>query len=198
MNPNHSLAYKRDIFNDIRQIPLISVMERYSPNQIIKKHDRGWLLCPFHVDKHPSLSFKGQRWRCWSCGAAGDGTDFVARLYGLRPIDAARLIASDFGIETEFSEPLTDEQRKEIQKRQDIRKMKKAWNQGVNVVFRMAADLRDLLLDGVAPEDIDGETLEMVVLLENLMDVLMTGDFENIMAVLNGGDSYVTVNGKTS
>lgn len=59
---------------------------------------RGWALCPFHPDKHPSLSFRENRFRCWSCGAAGDSVDFTGRLLGLDPLAAAERINADFGL----------------------------------------------------------------------------------------------------
>ena len=32
---------------------------------------RGWALCPFHADKHPSMSFHKGRFRCWVFDPAG-------------------------------------------------------------------------------------------------------------------------------
>lgn len=40
-------------------------------------------LCPFHVDRTPSLFMveteTGWRWGCWSCGASGDPVDLIRR-----------------------------------------------------------------------------------------------------------------------
>ena len=36
---------------------------------------------------------------CFGCGATGDVIDFVSRLYGLSAFDAAKKIASDFGLD---------------------------------------------------------------------------------------------------
>ena len=36
-------------------------------------------LCPFHEDRHPSLHFKNNRFKCFSCGASGDVIDLVQR-----------------------------------------------------------------------------------------------------------------------
>ncbi|WP_368264452.1 CHC2 zinc finger domain-containing protein, partial [Intestinimonas butyriciproducens] len=36
---------------------------------------KGWAVCPFHQDKHPSMSFRGGRFRCWACNASGDSID---------------------------------------------------------------------------------------------------------------------------
>lgn len=57
---------------------------------------RGWAVCPFHKDKHPSISFKGGRFRCWACGANGDSLDFTARLFDLDSVKAALKLDADF------------------------------------------------------------------------------------------------------
>lgn len=57
---------------------------------------RGWAVCPFHQDKHPSISFKGGRFRCWACGANGDSLDFTTRLFNLDSVQAAEKLNADF------------------------------------------------------------------------------------------------------
>ena len=57
---------------------------------------RGRAVCPFHQDKHPSISFKGGRFRCWACGANGDSLDFTARLFNLDSVQAAEKLNTDF------------------------------------------------------------------------------------------------------
>ncbi len=55
--------------------------------------------CPFHDDHIPSLMIKEDHYHCFGCGAHGDVIDFTAQLFGLRPYDAARKLATDFGID---------------------------------------------------------------------------------------------------
>lgn len=40
------------------------------------------MICPFHVDKDPSLSFDNQKnvFNCFGCGAKGDIVEFKRRL----------------------------------------------------------------------------------------------------------------------
>jgi hypothetical protein len=48
-------------------------------------------ICPFHNDTHPSLSFKGERYTCFSCGAKGDVIDLVGYLIQARsPMDTVK------------------------------------------------------------------------------------------------------------
>ena len=63
----------------------------------IKVSRNGMCCCPFHPDRHPSMKVDN-RFHCFGCGADGDVINFVERLDGLVPIDAARKLASDFNI----------------------------------------------------------------------------------------------------
>ena len=58
----------------------------------------GFARCPFHNDRTPSLKLD-KRYHCFGCGAdGGDATDFVAALFHLSPLEAAKKVAADFGI----------------------------------------------------------------------------------------------------
>ncbi len=50
--------------------------------------------CPFHNDKTPSFTIYsgGERFQCFGCGAEGDVLDYVARLYGVGMVEAARVL----------------------------------------------------------------------------------------------------------
>lgn len=52
--------------------------------------------CPFHADRSPSFTIYsgGERFQCFGCGAQGDVLDYVARLYGLDMIGAARVLGA--------------------------------------------------------------------------------------------------------
>ena len=55
----------------------------------------GMMCCPFHHDKHPSMKVdKG--FYCFACGAKGDVITFVADLFRLTPMEAAKKLAADF------------------------------------------------------------------------------------------------------
>lgn len=63
----------------------------------IKVSRNGMCCCPFHPDRHPSMKVDN-RFHCFGCGADGDVINFVERMDGLRPIDAAKKLATDFCI----------------------------------------------------------------------------------------------------
>ena len=67
----------------------------------------GKARCPWHSpDRHPSLSFKGGRCRCFACNNGGSSIDLTAQLFGLSPLDACRKLAADFKISAEPVRPL--------------------------------------------------------------------------------------------
>ena len=54
--------------------------------------------CPFHDDRAPSLQlYPGTRgWWCFVCNEGGSVIDFVARLYHLTVLEAAKRLDADF------------------------------------------------------------------------------------------------------
>ena len=59
----------------------------------------GMCCCPFHSDKTPSMKINETYFYCFGCHSTGDVIDFTARLFDLSPLDAARKLAADFGID---------------------------------------------------------------------------------------------------
>ena len=60
--------------------------------------------CPFHEDRTPSMKVD-RRYHCFGCQADGDVIDFVSRLEGISPKEAALRLAADFSIPYEEREP---------------------------------------------------------------------------------------------
>lgn len=75
---------------------------------------KGWAVCPFHQDRHPSMSFRAGRFRCWACGASGDSIDFTAKLLGLEPLAAAERINYEFHLSLPFNRQQTSAERREV------------------------------------------------------------------------------------
>lgn len=57
---------------------------------------RGKALCPFHSDTTPSLSVHRQSntWRCFGCGAKGDGIELFRRLASVSFVEAVRSLSA--------------------------------------------------------------------------------------------------------
>ncbi len=84
-----------DIFAEIRnQIPMQYVAKFYG----IHINHSGVACCPFHNDKTPSMKIYDDHFYCFGCHENGDGTGFVAKLFGLSQYEAAKKISYDFGL----------------------------------------------------------------------------------------------------
>lgn len=107
----------------------------------------GFICCPFHSEKTPSLKLYDRRFHCFGCGAHGSVIDFVSALYGITPLDAAKKIAHDFGLQVDEPDRDAIERRHHVQ---EIRQHFDAWKETVlnqmDVVIRIAnqADYSDL------------------------------------------------------
>src|SRR5579859_3519720 len=71
-------------------------------------------LCPFHDDHRPSFDVdpRRQRYRCWSCGEAGDVISFVQRHEHIGFVEALEVLARRAGIALEKSPDSPQHQRR--------------------------------------------------------------------------------------
>jgi len=93
----------------LRSLQIEEVAERLG--MTVSRHKS---LCIFHSDSHPSLSFKHNRYRCFVCGASGDGIDLVMKLLGVNFMDACRWLADKNNIIlTEHKTPDKEKEREE-------------------------------------------------------------------------------------
>ena len=86
-----------------------TIKESISMRDICEKYGiainrSGFAVCPFHNEKTPSMKIYEEHYYCFGCGAHGDVTDFVARLFRISQYDAAVKLNADFGLH------LTDQQ----------------------------------------------------------------------------------------
>ena len=82
----------------LRDLPIEGVAERLGLQ--VTRHR---CLCPFHDDHHPSLTFRKNKYRCWSCGASGDVISLAEKVLGKGFTEACRWLADENNvILTEF------------------------------------------------------------------------------------------------
>ena len=77
----------------LRSLPCEGVAQRLG---LTVKHHKA--LCPFHDDHTPSLTFKKNKFRCWSCGASGDSISLVEEMLGKDFLDACRWLADEHNV----------------------------------------------------------------------------------------------------
>lgn len=113
-----------DVFRELR--------ERVSAQDAARHYGltfdrRGWALCPFHNDKHPSMSFRNGRFRCWVCDVGGDSIDFTARLLGLDAMGAVERLNADFGLALPLHRKPTQAEAKAARRRLEVAEAHRAF-----------------------------------------------------------------------
>lgn len=115
-----------DVFRDIRERVSAEDAARYYGAEFDR---RGWALCPFHQDKHPSMSFKNGRFRCWVCDLSGDSIDYTARLLGLDAMGAARRLNEDFRLALPLDHQPTQAEAKAARRRLEVAEAHRAFEE---------------------------------------------------------------------
>lgn len=83
------------IFENVKaNVGIRTAAEMYSA----KVGRNGFICCPFHNDKHPSMKLYREHYHCFTCGAHGDVISLTAQILGLSQYEAAQRLATDFEI----------------------------------------------------------------------------------------------------
>lgn len=142
---------------------------RVSPVQAIEQYTmqqgrRGRFLCPFHDDHDPSVTVKGNRWTCWSCGASGDVIDFTRQFYNLGFNDAVAKLGADFGVPLEAEQSWqTDPSFLEARILAEIdRKNKREYREWLNGEIDKYTIVYRVLMQHDAPSEILDEYAAMI------------------------------------
>ena len=153
----------------------------------LKANRNGMACCPFHNDRYPSLKLNEKYFFCFGCGAKGDVIDFVARLFDLSSYEAAQKLASDFGLDPKPPTAVALPRPKHPYIRQ--------FREDEMLCFRVLMDYLHLLEDWkvrYAPktpdDDLDDrfvEACQMIDYIEYLADILIVGDLEERVAVVD-------------
>lgn len=145
--------------------------------------------CPFHNDQRPSLTFFSDGgWFCFGCGAGGDSVDFVARLFGLRPLEAAQKLAEDFHVPLPTRPGRRSELRAEVARRQEEERAVAAFRAQVQAAYDELAEVHRLAKVALHyARDPFGfpMLIRYISLLEFCLDELLTGDAERQLLAIN-------------
>lgn len=83
---------RQDILK-LRALPIEGVALRLG-----LKVERHKSLCPFHEDRHPSLSFKNNGYRCFVCGEHGGVIDLAMHVLGKSFIETCEWLANEHNV----------------------------------------------------------------------------------------------------
>ena len=74
----------------LRDLPIEGVAERLGLR--VTRHK---CLCPFHDDHHASMSFRKNKFKCWSCGENGDTISLVMKYLNKDFLEACKWLANE-------------------------------------------------------------------------------------------------------
>lgn len=80
---------------ELQDINLKELIEKETGSRFNRE---GYICCPFHNEKTPSLSIKfnsnnnKDKFKCWGCGASGDAIDFIKMIKGIDFLNARKYL----------------------------------------------------------------------------------------------------------
>ena len=90
----------------------------YEPN------NKGFVCCPFHLEKTPSMKIFEKDYHCFGCGEHGDIITFVQKLFNLSFQDTLQKIDTDFCLNL-YGNKSFDELRKSHYKQKQLQAKRK-------------------------------------------------------------------------
>lgn len=176
-----------DVFRETRErVPAQDAARLYG----LTFDRKGWAVCPFHQDKHPSMSFRVGRFRCWACGAGGDSIDFTARLFGIEPLAAVERLNADFNLSLPLHRQPTPEELQAARRRAEVVQAHKdfeEWRKAlISKLYRVCFLAHDTLKGAADLEKLtpaEALAVRWQSYLEYLVDCLESGDMAEKMAI---------------
>lgn len=160
-----------NIFDAVREavpVPLAAV--RYG----LQANRTGMVRCPFHDDHNPSLKLNEDYFHCFGCGAGGDVVSLTARLFNLRPYEAASKLAVDFGVDVPATAPPDGSLNRF---RTDLLRCQQVLDEYLNLLIRWQRKYAPRSPDE-EPDDRYVEACQMLEPMDYMASVLAAGTLE--------------------
>lgn len=151
-------------------MPVLLAAERYG----LTADRAGMVCCPFHDDHTPSLKLNEDYFYCFGCGAGGDVVSLTARLFDLRPYEAAGKLAADFGVDIPATAP-SDGSLYRFQS--DLRRCQKALDEYLDLLLRWKNRYRPKREDD-KPDERYIEACRMLEPIDYMASLLSAGSLE--------------------
>lgn len=165
-------------FTEIRErVPAIDAARFYGMEF---SRDGKKALCPFHNDRHPSLSFYRGGFKCFACGASGSSLDLTMQLHNLDLKGAAARLNADFNLGLDRTP--TAAERDAARRVQDARRMFMEWRD--QMLNRLDAAIRTAnLADEANPTDAEALAIRYRETLIYWSDILLHAPLDEQMQV---------------
>ena len=160
-----------NIFEAVKEaVPIPLAAERYG----LTANRAGMVCCPFHDDHTPSLKLNEDYFYCFGCGAGGDVVSLVARLFDLRPYEAASKLAVDFGVDVPATAPPDGSLNRF---RSDLLRCQQILDEYLNLLIRWQNRYRPRD-ESAEPDDRYVEACQMIEPMDYMASVLAAGTLE--------------------
>jgi len=155
-----------ELFQKVKgAVSMHQVVEHYG----IQVNKKGLCLCPFHNDNKPSLKIypNGRGFYCFSCGTGGDLIKFVSLYREISNCEAAKELASAFGIP--LMEPVTYREKREAELARNHRRAVAGFKKRALLYLKM---YRILLCEAIHERNVHFyEALQNLTYIEYLIDM---------------------------
>lgn len=146
-------------------------------------------ICPFHAEKTPSLSFKGNIFTCFGCGMSGSAIDFVMQLFHLSAIDAVRQLNDDFHLRLDLDKPVD---HAAVAKAKQDSRLYENFHKWAKDTYILLCEYRQWLIAemeqdrpskmGIEPGARYTAAAHTLPIIEHWLDVLFDGDLDDKLA----------------
>jgi hypothetical protein len=141
------------------------VVERYG----FEVNRAGFILCPFHREKTPSLKVYESGFNCFGCGVSGDAVRFIALLHNIGDYEAAKQLDCDFGLGSFTADSLTKNCVSRLSTARDVVSSFETWIDGA---YRAITDLNRATPP--RPPQVSGLRAAKFLALQSMSDYLFT------------------------
>jgi hypothetical protein len=136
---------------------------------------KGFILCPFHQEKTPSLKISSDHYHCFGCGASGDVTSFTAHVLGISQLEAAQRLSASFNVPNKILSAPTPQETLRINRLKLLSAWKVAAYDEICVSTRVCVE--GLASDDAKTRELAKRKLEQV---ENVSDQFLTESAETL------------------
>lgn len=93
----------------------------------------GYICCPFHKERTPSLKVYKNDFNCFGCGVGGDIITFTQKMLNITPYEAMEYLAKQFNIDigentlSILQKRQLDLKKRQVEQEEEIEFLKKQW-----------------------------------------------------------------------
>lgn len=183
MRQKQRIEHRESIFDQAKaRLPDMREIARFYGYEA---NGRGYLCCPFHVEKTPSMLLHKDSFKCFGCGAHGDAIDFVSQLFQENARDAVKRLDRDFCLRLDVARAPDAAELRKRERIAEIRQQFEKWKLETLNCFDKCIRTANTADISRADKLTDAETVAVRYKesLEYWADVLLHGDMGQQMSI---------------